>query len=292
MRRSEGRSFLSTIGWGSIAGAITLAAGLASLDKSPVIGLRLGWIVLAGAGSILYTSYRLRAAAKEFTEIDAVGSKVDIASEVLSRLDTRDNDSTLVLLATILAICTEQAVMVAAAPELFNVLAQTCLECLHTAITRSHATDGANVRVAVLSCQQGAKVSSRNAGQDLICYPKDRKLEIELAGEAADHANILMSRQHPYENGWLRYPDDGLPAGPQGHILALQDSSVVSYIRVGIPRVGVILVDSWETPLSVAARRLTAAFADILALPYGAEAAPGNTVPVQAASGRELEGAQ
>jgi hypothetical protein len=293
MRRSEGRSFLSTIAWGSIAGAITLAAGLAGLGgNSPVGGFRLGWITLGAAGSVLYTSYWLRAAAKETTEIDAMGSKVDVASEVLGRLDSRENDSTLVLLASILAICTEQAVMAASAPELFNVLVQTCLECLHTAITRSHATDGANVRVAVLSCQQGAKVSSRTAGQDLIYYPRDRKLEIDLAGEAADHANILMSRQHPYEHGWLRCPDDGLPAGPQGHILPPEDSSVVSYIRVGIPHVGVLLVCSWETPLSVAGRRLTAAFADILALPYNAQAASGKAVPVQATGGRELEGAQ
>ena len=116
--------------------------------------------------------------------------------------------------------------------------------------------------------------------------------EYYLAGEAADHANILMSRQHPYEHGWLRCPDDGLPAGPQGHILPPEDSSVVSYIRVGIPHVGVLLVCSWETPLSAAGRRLTAAFADILALPYNAQAASGKAVPVQATGGRELEGAQ
>ena len=283
---------LRTIAWGSIAGAITLAAGLASLTKRPTIGFQLGWIVLAGLGSILYTAYRVRAATKESAEINAVGSKIDFASEVLSRLDTRDSESTLALLAGILAICTEQTVMVAAAPELFNVLVQTCLECLHTAITRSHATNSANVRIAALRCRSAADASNRNAAQDLICYPGDRKLEIDPTGEAAGHANILMSRQHPYENGWLRYPDDGLPGGPEGHILPPRDSGVVSYIRVGIPRVGVLLVDSWETPLSLAGRRLAVAFADILALPHGAPPAVGPTVPIQATGGRALEGAQ
>jgi hypothetical protein len=293
VRRSGRQSLLKTIAWGSIAGFITLAAGLASLGgNAPVSGLHLGWIVLAGGGSILYTSYWLRAATKESSEIDTVGSNVDRASEVLGRLDTRDNDSTLVLLGNILAICTEQAVMVAASPDLFNVLIQTCLECLHTSITRSHATDSANVRVAALSGQQATGPGIQSADQDLIYYPRDRKLEVDLTGVAAEHANILMSRQHPYENGWLRYPDDGIPAGPEGHILPPADSGVVSYIRVGIPHVGVLLVDSWETPLSVAARRLTTAFADVLALPYRPAATAGQTVPVQAAGGRQLEGAQ
>ncbi len=293
VHRSEARSLLNTIGWGSIAGIITLAAGLASLDdNSPLSHFRVGWIVLAGVGSVLYTSYWLRAAAQESSEIDTVGSKVEVASEVLGRLDTRDNDSTLVLLAGILAICTQQAVMVAAAPELFNILVQTCLESLHTAMTRSHFSDAANMRVAVLSGRLAAPAGGPGGGQGLIYYPKDRKLEIEMTGAAADHATILMSRQHPYEDGWLRCTGDGLSAGPEGHVLRPADSSVVSYIRVGIPHVGVLLVDSWQAPLSVAGRRLATAFADILALPYGAERAAGQAVPAQAAGGRELEGAQ
>ena len=99
-----------------------------------------------------------------------------------------------------------------------------------------------------------------------------------------------MARQHPYENGWLRGPEDGIPAGPEGHILRPRDTGMVSYIRVGIAGVGVLLVDSWDISLSVAGRRLVAAFADVLALPYGVAAVAGQALPVQAAIGRELEG--
>lgn len=309
MRRSDRRLYLNAIASGLIGGFITLAAGLAGIGRGQYLNsIQDGWIVLAAVASSAYTSFRLlttaRAARKETSAIGSVGSKMDEASEVLDRIDTRDRDSTLVLLARILTICTEQAVRVVYDPALFHVLVQISLECLHTALARSHGTDGAGLRVAVLSYRPMANAVTPS--QELICYPDDGKLRLEPAEEIADHAGILMSRRHPYENGWLRCPDDGIPPGPEGHILRPGDRGVESYIRVGIPHVGVLLVDSWDLPLSVAERMLTVAFADVLALPYSMRAAAAPAIPGQAAAdpfqaapgpppaaaGRELEGAQ
>jgi hypothetical protein len=297
VRKSDTHFHRRAIAPALISGFITLSAGLAALSwDARVNRIQVTWIILAAGSAALFTGYRLvtatRAASIEAAEISAVSSKVDDASEVLSRIDARGRDSTLVLLARIMTICTEQAVSAAYELDLFNALVQSSMECLYMAIAYTYGTDCRDLRVAVLTCQQNDTAGRLTGTQDLVYYPDDHGAQIKPTEETMDHAAILMSRRHPYENGWLRYSGDGLPVGPEGHILPPQDDSVVSYIRVGIPQVGVLLVDSWDISLSVAERRLTAAFADVLALPYSAKRRSVPAVPAQATGGRELEGTQ
>ena len=281
MRESNGRLALGTVPWGVAGGFITLAAGLAGLSWGERLNrTQIVLVVVASALSAIYSTYFLLKARRSDRKLDAVGVQVDNVgtqitgnTEVLTRIDARDHDSTLVLLGGILKICTEEAVRVAIGTSSYDVLVQKSVESLHATLMRGHGTDATSLRVGVLLYEQHSRLNGQHPAAKVICYPKERGLEIVLTDEAADHVAILMSRRHPYQNGWHRWTNDGVQPGPEGHILQPEDRNIVSYIRVGIPGIGVLLVDSWEKPCSIAERRFAVAVADVLGLPYQRSAA-------------------
>jgi hypothetical protein len=257
-----------------IAGLITAAAGLGSLSWGGKISVyQIPLIALACLASIVYASY------VTFSGV-LTASKVDHVDITVTGIATGDKNKAIALLAKVFSLYIIEVVNVLDEPERLVPLIDSSLATLHTTICRCHGIDDDMIKVSLVSfvpLMPAARLGDEP--HDILpvrCYPKNRPPRIELNEEISEQMHAVMSRRHPYRNGWLKSKEDGSPSRMEYDVLAPGDVEVASYIRVGIPHLGVLCVDCSDlaTPLSVADRELVLAFADILNSPAMAKVTP------------------
>jgi hypothetical protein len=250
--------------WGAVAAIITVAAFFATLDGfSHLTGFQAGWIALAGLASMIFTSVSAFSAAKSATTIDQVDHTV-------SGLDSYAKDKTIALVAHIFSELSRMSRRIFDESDAFGAAIDEALETLHAAICRCHELDEKKIRVSLL--MQAAPGAPGAADTDVNgvkvrCPSRSDHPEFNFADrELMDEFQIVMRRRRPYHRGWLW---DGCgPSRPEYHILAPREREFSSYIRVGIPDLGVLCVESSDNaiPLAPADRELALAFADMLAI--------------------------
>lgn len=253
--------------WGLIAGIITLAAALVPLGGfSDLSGFQDGWITLGCVASMAFTGYSTHAAAK----YAAVMHRVDLT---VTDIDLRAKNQAIALLAKVFSMCSTQLVRVFAEPELFDSVIDSCLAALQIAICRCHGLDENRVRVSLIVYRRPAQPDHNGAlgapNLSVRSVPASQGPRFDFGDRAiTEQVHAVMSRRHPYQNGWLWDGLDGSPARDEYHVLS-PEREVRSYIRVGIPDLGVLCVDSSDngSRLVVADRELALAFADVLAIP-------------------------
>lgn len=268
MGKSGTRLLVMSAAWGVVAGLITVAACLVPLGGlSHLSGFQAGWLALAGAASLAFTGYTVFATAKSASIVN----RVDLA---VTDLDLRAKNQAIALLAKVFSMCAGELVRVFAEPEIFDSVIDSSLAALHIAICRCHGLDENRLRVSVI-LQSGPVRPEYNgwaAGSDIKVrsVPDNQLPRFDFTDHGIpDEIQAVMSRRHPYQNGWLWDGLDGSPSRREYHVLSPGDRDVCSYIRVGIPGLGVLCVDSADdaSRLVVADRELALAFADVLAIP-------------------------
>jgi len=250
-----------------MAAAITAAAGLAGVNwEAGVNGLQIIWISVASCTSLIYAVYLALGNAR-------TSSKIDYLDVTVTGIATGDKNKAIALLAKAFSLYVAEVVSVLDKPADFVGLIDTSLSTLHYVICRCHGTDDDKLKVFLFSYEP---MESRSPeGQDVgsylqvRSYPPNRRNRVRLDELVQEQMDAVMSRRYPYGSGWLKSRKDGSPARDEYEVLPPREADISSYIRVGIPQIGVICVDSSDdgAPLSVADRELALTFADILMAP-------------------------
>lgn len=261
--RPGNRLIAKSCTWGAVAAIITVAAFFATLDGfSHLTGFQAGWIALAALASMTLTSVSAFSAAKSAVTIDQVDHTV-------TGLDANAKDKTIALVAHIFSQLSRMSRRIFDEPDVFGGAIDEALATLHAAICRCHELDEKKIRVSLLMQAApgalGAAGTTFN-GMMVRCPSRDDPPKFNFADrEFMDEFQVVMQRSRPYHRGWLW---DGCgPSRPEYHILAPGERKFSSYVRVGIPDLGVLCVESSDNaiPLAPADRELTLAFADMLA---------------------------
>jgi hypothetical protein len=253
--------------WGLIAGVITVAAFLATLNGfSHLTGFQAGWIALAGLASALYTGYSTLSASKSAATINQVGITV-------TEIDVRDKNLAIALIAKVFSMCSAQLVQVFSEPGAFDSAVDGSLDALQVALCRCHGLESSRVRVSLIMQARPGPLSGNGsapaAGIMVRSSPQSNVPAFDFEDQAIrKQLEVVMSRQWPYEEGWLWDGLDGRPSRREHHVLSPSEREVCSYIRVGVPSVGVLCVDCSDddSRLIVADRELAFAFANLLAV--------------------------
>lgn len=254
--------------WGLVAGVITVAACLVPLGGfSQLSRFQSGWLAVAGLASTFFTGYTVFAAARSAAVVDRVDGTV-------TEIDLREKNQAIALMAKVFSMSVAGLVRVFAEPDLFDSVIDSSLAALHIALCRCHGLDENRIRVSLI-IQSGTGYPELNgatsvAAMTIRTVPGDQAPRFDFTDHAiTDQMHAVMSRRHPYQSGWLWDGFDGSPARREYHVLSPAERDVCSYIRVGVPGLGVLCVDSTDDVcrLVVADRELALAFADVLAIP-------------------------
>jgi len=145
---------------------------------------------------------------------------------------------------------------------------------LREAICRCHQWDGNTVRVSLIidasAAQLGDGSSLLGRNIEVRSIPPNSPLQFDFTDKhIRKQLAALMERQYPFEEGWLWDGLDQSISGRGTRPLPPAAQDLCSYIRVGVPGVGVLCVDSSDenSRLMVEDRTLALAFADLLAIP-------------------------
>ena len=266
--------------WGLVAGIITIAACLVPLNGfAHLSAFQVGWIAAAALASMAFTGYSTHATVNSAAAI----SRLDLT---VTEIDLRAKNQAIALLAKVFSMCSTELVRVFAEPGLFDSVVDNSLTALHIAICRCHGLDESRVRVSLIIQPSPAgpelNGSPRHPDLRVRSVPGSRAPRFDFADDGiAEQLQAVMSRRHPYQNGWLWDGLDGSPARGEYHVLS-PERDICSYIRVGIPDVGVLCVDCSDeiSRLVVADRELVLAFADVLAIPGRAKVPLATPLPV------------
>jgi len=265
--RSGQISYLRCAAWSFVAAAITAAAGLAGLNWNARVGeLQIIWISVASFASLVYAIYLALSNAR-------TSEKIDYLDVTLTGIAAGDKNKAIALLAKAFSLYVAQVVGVLDKPDDFVSLVDTSLSTLHYVICRCHGTDDDKLKVFFFSYEsmESRAPENQEVGSYLQVrsYPPDRRNRVRLDELIQEQMDAVMSRRYPYGSGWLKSRKDGSPARDEYEVLPPREAEISSYIRVGIPQIGVICVDSSDdaAPLSVADRELALTFADILMSP-------------------------
>jgi len=267
MRIPGRQSLVRSAAWGLVAGIITVAACFATLGGfAHLSGFQVGWITLAGIASTSYTGYSALAAAKSAATI----SQVSVA---VADIDSRAKDKTIALLSKVVSMWSDNLVQLFSKPDQFDSVVDGPLEALRMALCQSHGVGESRMRVSFISFATSGDPriggSPPHPEISVRCAPANQMLRYDFASQdIKEQLHAVMSRRHPYHVGWLFDGLNGTATRAEYHVLAPPEREFTSYIRVGVPGLGVLCVDcSDPSQLVVADRELALAFADILAIP-------------------------
>jgi hypothetical protein len=255
--------------WSVVSGGITAVAcfiGFAAsshLSRTEVVGV----IALAGVLSALFGGYGVFVALKSDQTLRQVDEKVD-------GIELAVKNKAVALVAHIFSVCSAQIMQIFTEPHLFDSAVDYTLAQLREAICRCHHWDGNTVRVSLIinaSVAQpgdGSLLPEQNVAVRSI--PSNSSLQFDFTNEhVREQLAVLMDRKYPFEGGWLWDSLDQSISGRETRPLPPAAQDLCSYIRVGVPGVGVLCVDSSDenSRLMVEDRILALAFADLLAIP-------------------------
>lgn len=246
-----------------VAGIITVAAVFATLGGfADLDGFQVGWITLAGVVSTLYTAGSAYASAKSAATIARVGVVVD-------DIDSRAKDKTIALLSKVFSMWGDALVRMLDKSEQFDSEVDGLLEALRMALSQSHGVADNRLRVCLIICARPRDLDSPALEPSIRSMPANRMPKYDFASEALkEQLHAVMSRRHPYYEGWLWDGLDGTATRGEFHVVPPPEREFTSYIRVGVPGCGVLCVDSSDSSrLVVADRELALSFANILAIP-------------------------
>jgi len=268
MGRSGGRLLVKSAAWGLVAGVITVAACFATLNGfSHLTGFQVGWIALAGLASISYTGFSAVAASRSAATIDRV-------SLTVTDIDQRDKNQTMALLAKVFSMCHADLVRMLAEPDWLDEVLDGPLAALQIALCRCHGLDESRIRVSLVmhatAGLQGHNGSPTQADYSVRSVSGNHMPRFDFADQdISEQFLAVMSRRHPYKQGWLWDGLDGTAARLEYHVLSPTEREFSSYIRVGVPGLGVLCVDCSDDKfrLVTADCQLALAFADVLAIP-------------------------
>lgn len=286
------RPHVLAAGAGLLAGLITIGGCFAALGRfSNITGFQVGWISAAGVTSVVLTIFSTFVAARSAAQID----RVDVT---LTQMDVRAKNHLIALLAKVFSMSSSALAMATGGPEQFAAAVDKSLTALQTAIVHCHGLDDSRVRVCLISVSRtGEPQSNGQVSEPEVTtrsVPGDRMPQFDFADQDIyEQFEAVMARRHPYRNGWIWDGFDGHPARGEFHVLSPAEREYTSYIRVGIPGMGVLCVDCSDDVLrlAIADRELTLAFADMIGF-HGRSASAQLEQSASHVEERSLEGAR
>ena len=257
------RLMTASVIWGLIAVVITLAAFFATLQGfSHLTGFQIAWIALAGVAAMAYTAYCAFSAAKASATIDQV-------DQTVADLDTRAKNQEIALIAHTFSILSTVWRRLLDEHAFFEKAVDILIDALHIAIWQCHGLDQRKIRVSLIQVKPGEPTSLgilSDPDVTIRSAPRTNVPELDSTDEIREELRAVMSRSHPYHHGWLW--DDRDPPRAEYHVLAPKERGFSSYIRVGVPGVGVICIESSDHAghLGPEDRDLALAFGNMLAI--------------------------
>lgn len=273
------RSAISALVWGLAAGFIALAAGLGSITLGTDASLmQLRWVAVASILAAMVTtikagldseSERRRRRHDEQTNksLVTVDDRLGSVDNMLSRLELQRIELARVVVGEILARTAGVAAAVLKDPILYEAKLGEALEALHYAIVRPRSTGDDRVRVAFICATVPEDGSDPRILTVLHCVPESRQLKLRPSEELYEQFLAIQSRRYPFALGYLHHRSIEMMGRNDPPPLAPPEADVVSFLRVGLPELGVLWIDSWDSePLDVADKANVVSYTEILSL--------------------------
>jgi hypothetical protein len=253
--------------WGAASGVISVMAYVIGIAQSShVSALAVGSIIaVVSVLSAFSGGYPVRLALKSERTLKEVGKGVGH----LENTAEQDKARAVALVAYVFYECVTQIEQALTEPSRFNSAAEDILAGLCGAICHHHRWGGHEVRASLIIDASAAQLNNGTQASGKHSVPSDSPLRFDFTDkEVNEQFAQVMDRRYPFKRGCLwdghyQSTSDGetRPLPPPG-------SSEISYIRVGVPGIGVLCVDSSDkdSRLVVADRTLALAVADLLSI--------------------------